>query len=288
LTDSASIERIIRDVRPSEIYNLAAQSHVKISFATPEYTANTNAMGTLRILEAMRSLNLESQTRFYQASTSELFGNAATTPQNERTPFHPTSPYAVSKLYAFWITANYREAYKMHASNGILFNHEGPKRGENFVTRKITRAVAAIELGLQKQLSLGNLSAERDWGHVRDYVEAMWLILQQPRGDDYVIATGESHSVREFVELAFAEVGRAIVWNGAGVEETGRDAETGEVLVKVDPDYFRPSELHKLRGDPSKAKKVLGWRPKISLAEMIGEMVRTDLDDLRRTNGNDD
>jgi GDPmannose 4,6-dehydratase len=288
LTDSASIERIIRDVRPSEIYNLAAQSHVKISFATPEYTANTNAMGTLRILEAMRSLNLESQTRFYQASTSELFGNAATTPQNERTPFHPTSPYAVSKLYAFWITANYREAYKMHASNGILFNHEGPKRGENFVTRKITRAVAAIELGLQKQLSLGNLSAERDWGHVRDYVEAMWLILQQPHGDDYVIATGESHSVREFVELAFAEVGRTIAWNGEGVEETGRDAETGEVLVKVDPDYFRPSELHKLRGDPSKAKKVLGWRPKITLAEMIGEMVRTDLDDLRRTDGNED
>ncbi|MEQ8195126.1 MAG: GDP-mannose 4,6-dehydratase [Rhodospirillales bacterium] len=283
LTDTASIERIIRDVRPSEVYNLAAQSHVKISFATPEYTANTNAVGPLRLLEALRSLKLETQTRFYQASTSELYGNADTVPQNEATPFHPTSPYAVAKLYAFWITANYREAYGMHASNGILFNHEGPKRGENFVTRKITRAVAAIELGLQKQLSLGNLSAERDWGHVRDYVEAMWLILQQPHGDDYVIATGKSHSVRDFVELAFAEVGRKIAWEGSGVEETGRDAGTGEVLVKVDPKYFRPSELHKLCGDASKAKKVLGWQPKISLAEMVGEMVRADLEDLKKT-----
>ncbi len=281
LTDTASLERIVRDVRPQEIYNLAAQSHVQISFETPEYTANTNSLGALRLLESIRSNELTAETRFYQASTSELYGNADTFPQNEATPFHPTSPYAIAKLYSFWITKNYREAYDMHASNGILFNHEGPRRGENFVTRKITRAVAAIELGQQDQLKLGNLSAERDWGHARDYVEAMWLILQQSKGDDYVIATGESHTVREFAERAFAEVGRTIEWRGSGINEEGIDSQSGQVLVKVDSKYFRPAELHKLCGDASKAKKVLGWQPRTSFTELVREMVRADLDDLK-------
>lgn len=277
LTDSTNLIRIIQETQPAEIYNLAAQSHVQVSFETPEYTANSDAVGTLRLLEAIRLLGLAKTTRFYQASTSELYGKVQETPQSERTPFYPRSPYAAAKLYAYWITVNYREAYEMHASNGILFNHEGPTRGETFVTRKITRAVAAIELGLQDTLYLGNLDASRDWGHARDYVEGMWLILQQDKPDDYVLATGETHSVREFVELAFAEVGRTIRWQGKDENEIGLDAKTGKVLVKVDPRYFRPTEVDLLLGDPRKAHQVLGWRHKTTFPELVSEMVASDL-----------
>src|SRR5690242_19999246 len=271
MTDATNLIRIIQDTQPTEIYNLAAQSHVQVSFETPEYTANADALGALRLLEAIRILGLEKRTRFYQASTSELYGDAKP-PQSEATPFRPRSPYAVAKLYGFWITSNYREAYRIHASNGILFNHEGPTRGETFVTRKITRAVAAIHQGFQQRLYLGNLDAKRDWGHARDYVEAMYLITQQPKPDDYVVATGETHTVREFVELAFAEVGRKISWRGAGTQEQGIDVKSGEVLVSVDPRYFRPTEVDFLLGDPSKARKKLGWTHKISFSKLVAEM----------------
>jgi len=277
LTDATNLIRIIQETRPHEIYNLAAQSHVQVSFETPEYTANADALGTLRLLEAIRILRLERHTRFYQASTSELYGNSKEKPQRESTPFYPRSPYAAAKLYAYWITVNYREAYGFHASNGILFNHEGPLRGETFVTRKITRAVAAISRGLQDRLYLGNLNAERDWGHARDYVEGMWRMLQQEQPDDYVLATGESHSVREFVELAFSHVGVKIGWKGEGVDEVGFNLETGVTLVVVDPRYFRPAEVDQLLGDPSKAKRVLNWRPVTTFAEMVREMVDADL-----------
>ena len=277
LTDSANLIRIVQETQPNEIYNLAAQSHVQVSFETPEYTANSDAIGTLRLLEAMRILGLEKKTRFYQASTSELYGKVQETPQSETTPFYPRSPYAAAKLYAYWITVNYREAYSMHASNGILFNHEGPTRGETFVTRKITRAVAAIELGLQGELYLGNLDAKRDWGHARDYVEGMWRIVQQDEADDFVLATGETHSVREFVELAFAEVGREIVWQGNGADEIGSDAKTGQTLIKIDPRYFRPTEVDLLLGDPSKAFRKLGWKHSTTFRELVAEMVSSDL-----------
>jgi GDPmannose 4,6-dehydratase len=283
MTDSTNLIRIIQEVQPTEIYNLAAQSHVHVSFETPEYTANADALGTLRLLEAIRILRLENDVRFYQASTSELYGIAPEVPQRETTPFSPRSPYAAAKLYAYWITVNYRQAYRMHASNGILFNHEGPTRGETFVTRKITRAVAAIELGLQKKLFLGNLDARRDWGHARDYVEGMWLILQQPEPDDYVLATGEQHSVREFVEKAFAHVGRQIEWRGSGQAEQGIDARDGRVLVEVDARYFRPTEVDTLIGDPSKARQKLGWRHTVSFDDMVREMVETDLNAMRRS-----
>ncbi len=264
-------------MQPDEIYNLAAQSHVQVSFETPEYTANSDGLGTLRLLEAIRILGMQDRTRFYQASTSELYGLVQEVPQRETTPFYPRSPYAAAKLYAYWITVNYREAYGMHASNGILFNHESPLRGETFVTRKITRAVAAIKLGLQECLYLGNLDAKRDWGHARDYVEGMWRMLQQDEPDDYVLATGETHSVRRFVEMAFAEVGREIEWRGEGIDETGHDAETGNVLVRVDPRYFRPTEVDLLIGDPTKAKEKLGWTHSTSLDQMVAEMVASDL-----------
>jgi GDPmannose 4,6-dehydratase len=277
MTDATNLIRIVQEVRPDEIYNLAAQSHVQVSFETPEYTANADGIGALRLLEAIRILGLARTTRFYQASTSELYGLVQATPQSETTPFYPRSPYAVAKLYAYWITVNYREAYGMHASNGILFNHESPIRGETFVTRKITRAVAAIHLGLQDRLYLGNLDARRDWGHARDYVEGMWRIVQQEAGDDYVLATGETHSVRSFAEKAFAETGRRLVWEGSGVEETGRCAETGRALVEVDPRYFRPTEVDLLIGDPAKARERLGWRHATSLDAMIAEMVAGDL-----------
>jgi GDPmannose 4,6-dehydratase len=282
MTDSTNLIRIIQEVQPTEIYNLAAQSHVRVSFETPEYTANADALGTLRLLEAIRILRLEDKVRFYQASTSELYGMVQEVPQRETTPFYPRSPYAVAKLYAYWITVNYREAYKMHASNGILFNHEGPTRGETFVTRKISRAVAAIELGLQQKLFLGNLSARRDWGHAQDYVEGMWLILQQPEPDDYVLATGEEHSVREFVEKAFACVEKKIEWRGSDVAEQGVDARDGRVLIEIDPRYFRPTETDALLGDPSKARQKLGWKHKVSFDQLVREMVETDLDEMRR------
>ena len=277
LTDATNLIRIVQETQPDEIYNLAAQSHVQVSFETPEYTANADALGTLRILEAIRILGLEKKSRFYQASTSELYGKAREMPQSERTPFYPRSPYAVAKLYAYWTTVNYREAYGMHASNGILFNHEGPTRGETFVTRKITRAVAAIELGFQDTLYLGNLDARRDWGHARDYVEGMWRILQQDEPDDYVLATGETHSVREFVELAFAEVGRTVAWKGEGGEETGVDAASGATLIRIDPRYFRPTEVDVLVGDPRKAHEKLGWRHRTSFRDLVAEMVASDL-----------
>ncbi len=277
LTDATNLIRLIRECQPTEIYNLAAQSHVQVSFETPEYTANADALGTLRLLEAMRILDLGESVRFYQASTSELYGRVQESPQSETTPFYPRSPYGVAKLYAYWITVNYREAYGFHASNGILFNHEGPTRGETFVSRKITQAVAAIERGLQKRLYLGNLDAERDWGHARDYVEGRWLIVQQEAAGDYVLATGESHSVREFVEVAFDTVGRRIEWRGSGVDETGVDARTGEALVEVDPRYFRPTEVDALLGDASKAHKELGWRHRTSFRELVREMVENDL-----------
>jgi GDPmannose 4,6-dehydratase len=277
LTDATNLIRIVQEVRPTEIYNLAAQSHVQVSFETPEYTANSDALGTLRLLEAIRILGLQERARFYQASTSELYGKVQETPQRETTPFYPRSPYAAAKLYAYWITVNYREAYGFHASNGILFNHEGPTRGETFVTRKITRAVAAIQLGRQQRLYVGNLDAKRDWGHARDYVEGMWLMLQQAVPDDYVLATGETHSVREFIELAFARVGRRIAWSGRGVDEQGRDEKTGEVLVEVDPRYFRPTEVDLLLGDPSKAHEKLGWRHRTGFRDLVTEMVDADL-----------
>ena len=277
LTDATNLIRIMQETLPDEVYNLGAQSHVQVSFETPEYTANSDAIGTLRLLEAIRILGLSQKTRFYQASTSELYGKVQEVPQRETTPFYPRSPYAVAKLYAYWITVNYREAYGMHASNGILFNHESPTRGETFVTRKITRAVAAIEAGLQPTLYLGNLDAMRDWGHARDYVEGMWRILQQEVPDDYVLATGEMHSVREFVERAFAVVGRTIAWQGEGVEEQGLDAKTGQVLIKIDPVYFRPTEVDQLLGDPTKAREKLGWTHTVPFANLVEEMVRADL-----------
>lgn len=282
MTDSTNLIRIIQAVQPDEIYNLAAQSHVQVSFETPEYTANADATGALRILEAIRILDLTRKTRFYQASTSELFGKAQQVPQNESTPFYPRSPYGVAKLYAYWITVNYREAYGMHASNGILFNHESPIRGETFVTRKITRAVAAIHLGIQKTLFIGNLDARRDWGHARDYVEGMWRIVQQPEPDDYVLATGETHSVREMVELAFSRVGRTIDWRGEGVNEIGFDAASGETLVKIDSRYFRPTEVDHLQGDASKARRVLGWQHTVSFTQLVSEMVDSDLEIVAR------
>jgi GDPmannose 4,6-dehydratase len=277
VTDATNMIRIVQETQPDEIYNLAAQSHVQVSFETPEYTANADGLGTLRLLEALRILGRESKTRFYQASTSELFGKARENPQKETTPFYPRSPYAAAKLYAYWITVNYREAYGMHASNGILFNHESPIRGETFVTRKITRAIASIQCGLQHKLFLGNLDAQRDWGHARDYVEGMWMMLQQDTPDDYVLATGESHSVREFVEKAFSHVGKTILWRGKGVEEKGVDKSTGKELVEVDPRYFRPSEVHSFIGDASKARAKLGWKHKMSFDTLVADMVEADM-----------
>ncbi|CAK8721524.1 MAG: GDPmannose 4,6-dehydratase [Candidatus Electronema aureum] len=277
LTDATNLIRIIQEVQPDEIYNLAAQSHVAVSFETPEYTANSDALGTLRLLEAIRILGLESKTRFYQASTSELFGKVQEIPQRETTPFYPRSPYAVAKLYSYWITVNYREAYKMYCCNGILFNHESPVRGETFVTRKITRALARIKLGLQQALFLGNLNSLRDWGHAKDYVKMQWLMLQQEQAEDFVIATGVQHSVREFVEIAAEELGVHIVWQGSGLEEIGIERKSGKTIVRVDPRYFRPTEVETLLGDPSKAKEKLGWEPKISFEEMVREMIVEDL-----------
>jgi GDPmannose 4,6-dehydratase len=282
LTDATNLIRIVQDVQPDEIYNLAAQSHVQVSFETAEYTANADALGTLRLLEAIRILGLCNKTRFYQASTSELYGKVQAVPQNESTPFYPRSPYAAAKLYAYWITINYREAYGIHASNGILFNHEGPTRAETFVTRKITRAVAAIHLGFQDKLFLGNLDAKRDWGHARDYVEGMWRILQQPEPDDYVLATGETHTVREFVERAFAEVGIEIGWKGTGVAEQGLDKKTGRILVEIDQRYFRPTEVALLLGDPAKAWKKLGWRHTVTFPQLVSEMVAKDLAGMKK------
>ncbi len=275
MTDATNLIRLVQETRPTEIYNLAAQSHVQVSFETPEYTANADGLGALRLLEAIRILGLEDTVRFYQASTSELYGSTPP-PQDETSSFAPRSPYGAAKLYAYWVTVNYREAYGFHASNGILFNHEGPTRGETFVTRKITRAVAAIKLGLQSALHLGNLDAVRDWGHARDYVEGMWRIVCHDKPDDFVLATGESHSVREFVELAFTYIGRTIAWSGEGVDEQGKDAKSGEVLVRVDPRYFRPTEVDNLQGDPSKAKEVLGWEHRTSFSELVREMVEAD------------
>ena len=277
LTDGTNLIRLIQEHQPDEIYNLAAQSHVQVSFETPEYTANADGLGTLRLLEAIRILGLAEKVRFYQASTSELYGKVQEIPQRETTPFYPRSPYGAAKLYAYWITVNYREAYGMHASNGILFNHEGPLRGETFVTRKITRAVAAIELGLQEKLYLGNLGAQRDWGHARDFVNGMWLMLQQPEPDDYVLATGEIHSVREFVERAFACVDRKINWRGSGADEVGVDARSGKEVVHVDPHYFRPTEVDLLLGDASKAQAKLGWRATTTFSDLVAEMVANDL-----------
>jgi GDPmannose 4,6-dehydratase len=291
MTDSTNLIRLVQETQPDEIYNLAAQSHVQVSFETPEYTANADAVGPLRLLEAIRILKLEDTVRFYQASTSELYGLVQEVPQRETTPFYPRSPYAVAKLYAYWITVNYREAYGLHASNGILFNHEGPTRGETFVTRKITRAVAAIELGLQSEVYLGNLDAKRDWGHARDYVEGMWRIVQHDEGDDWVLATGETHTVREFVERAFAEIGRDIAWSGQGVEEVGKDSKTGDVLVRIDPRYFRPTEVELLIGDPAKAHEKLGWKHTTSFPDLVKEMVASDLqlvkDETNRKNRHD-
>ena len=277
MTDSTNLIRLMQQIRPTEIYNLAAQSHVAVSFESPEYTANADAIGVLRLLEAIRILGMEKETRFYQASTSELYGLVQEVPQKETTPFYPRSPYGVAKLYGYWITVNYREAYGMFASNGILFNHESPIRGETFVTRKITRAVARIEAGLEEVLYLGNLDAKRDWGHAKDYVVGMHRILQADRADDFVLSTGEARSVREFVELAFAEVGRSIVWRGKGVDETGVDRKSGKTVVRVDPTYFRPTEVDHLIGDSSKARQKLGWAPKTSFAELVKEMVAADL-----------
>src|SRR3982075_81529 len=277
LTDSSSLIHIVQKVQPDEIYNLGAQSHVQVSFEQPEYTADADALGPLRLLEAIRILGLQERVRFYQASTSELYGEVREVPQRETTPFYPRSPYGVAKLYAYWITVNYREAYGFHASNGILFNHEGPTRGETFVTRKITQAVAAIEHGRQDKLYLGNLDAERDWGHARDYVDGMWMMLQQDEPDDYVLATGEKHSVREFVNKAFGIVGKEIAWQGSGVDEKGRDARSGHVLVEVDPRYFRPTEVDSLLGDPSKARQKLGWKHRTSFDDLVKEMVEADL-----------
>ena len=275
MTDATNLIRIMQQVQPDEVYNLAAQSHVQVSFETPEYTANSDGLGPLRLLEAIRILEMGDKVRFYQASTSELFGNAPA-PQSEATPFQPRSPYGAAKLYAYWITVNYREAYGFHASNGILFNHEGPVRGETFVTRKITRAVAAIEAGFQEKLFLGNMNARRDWGHARDYVEGMWRMLQQDKPDDYVLATGESRTVREFVEAAFGQIGVTLKWQGKDVEETGIDAATGAVRVQIDPRYFRPTEVDCLIGDPAKAARVLGWRATTGFEELVADMVKAD------------
>jgi len=282
LTDSTNLIRIIQQVQPDEIYNLAAQSHVAVSFESPEYTANSDALGALRILEGIRILGLEKKTRFYQASTSELYGKVQETPQKETTPFYPRSPYAAAKLYAYWITVNYREAYGIYACNGILFNHESAIRGETFVTRKITRAMARIKLGLQDSLYLGNLDAKRDWGHARDYVEVQWLMLQQDEPDDFVIATGRQYSVRDFVDAAAKEIGFTIRWEGTGVEEKGYNAETGDVIVAVDPRYFRPTEVDTLLGDPTKAKEKLGWTPSIGFEELVAEMIQSDLKEAER------
>lgn len=277
LTDSTNLIRIIQEIQPDEMYNLAAQSHVAVSFETPEYTANSDALGTLRLLEAIRILGLEEKTRFYQASTSELFGKVQEVPQTEKTPFYPRSPYAAAKLYSYWITVNYREAYRMYACNGILFNHESPIRGETFVTRKITRALARIKLGLQKDIYLGNLNAKRDWGHAKDYVQMQWLMLQQEAPEDFVIATGVQHSVREFVEIAAAELGMVLVWQGEGLDEIGIEQKSGKTIVRVDPRYFRPTEVETLLGNPAKAKEKLGWVPKISFEQLVQEMVIEDL-----------
>ena len=282
MTDATNLIRIVQETQPDEIYNLAAQSHVQVSFETAEYTANADALGTLRLLEAIRLLKLVEKTRFYQASTSELYGKVQTVPQSETTPFYPRSPYAVAKLYAYWITVNYREAYRLHASNGILFNHESPLRGETFVTRKITRAVAAIHLGIQDRLYLGNLDAKRDWGHAREYVRGMWMMMQQPEPDDYVLATGEAHSVRTFIEKAFRRIGVDLEWKGEGVEERGIDASDGRVLVEVDPRYFRPTEVDSLIGDPRKAWEKLGWRHETKFDDLIAEMMREDLKIMAR------
>lgn len=282
MTDSTNLIRIVQETQPDEIYNLAAQSHVQVSFETAEYTANADGIGTLRLLEAIRLLGLAKKTRFYQASTSELYGLVQEVPQKETTPFYPRSPYAAAKLYGFWITVNYREAYGIHASNGILFNHESPIRGETFVTRKITRAVAAISLGIQDKLYLGNLDAKRDWGHARDYVEGMWRMMQQDKGDDYVLATGETHQVREFVERAFAEAGLSLSWKGEGVDEKGICNKTGKILVEVDPRYFRPTEVDLLIGDPSKAKRVLGWTATTPFPQLVKDMVVADLELVKR------
>lgn len=281
LTDATNLIRIIQEVQPDEIYNLAAQSHVMVSFETPEYTANSDGLGVLRILEAIRILGLTGKTRFYQASTSELYGKVQEVPQRETTPFYPRSPYGAAKLYGYWITVNYREAYGMHASNGILFNHESPHRGETFVTRKISRAVAAIEFGFQETLYLGNLDARRDWGHARDYVEGMWLMLQQEQPDDYVLATGETYSVRQFIERAFTRVGKRIVWQGSGVDEVGLEANSNRALIKLDPRYFRPTEVDLLIGDPTKARIKLGWKHRISFEQLVDEMVDADLEQMK-------
>ncbi|MGN7733624.1 GDP-mannose 4,6-dehydratase [Ensifer sp. 22564] len=283
MTDSTNLIRIVQQCQPDEIYNLAAQSHVQVSFETAEYTANADAIGTLRLLEAVRILGLEKKTRFYQASTSELYGLVQEVPQSEKTPFYPRSPYAAAKLYAYWIVVNYREAYGIHASNGILFNHESPLRGETFVTRKITRAAAAIKLGQQERLYLGNLDARRDWGHAREYVRGMWLMLQQSQPDDYVLATGETTEVRKFVEWAFQDVGISLEWRGAGVNEKGFDTASGRCLVEVDPRYFRPTEVDLLIGDPTKAHKELGWKHETSVRELCREMVREDLKIMQKT-----
>jgi len=282
LTDSTNLIRIIQEIRPDEIYNLAAQSHVQVSFETPEYTANADGLGTLRILEAIRLLNMVEKTKFYQASTSELYGIAQEVPQNEKTPFYPRSPYAVAKLYGYWITINYREAYNLYACNGILFNHESPVRGETFVTRKITRAAARISMGKQERVYLGNLDAKRDWGHASDFVEGMWRMLQQEEPEDFVLATGVTTTIREFTERAFAEVGITLEWSGNGVDETGRDAKSGNILVSIDPNYFRPTEVDLLIGDASKAREKLGWQPTCNLQQMIEEMIKADLEEARK------
>ena len=282
LTDATNLIRIIQEIQPDEIYNLAAQSHVHVSFETPEYTANSDALGTLRILEAIRILGLQKKTKFYQASTSELYGKVQETPQTETTPFYPRSPYAAAKLYAYWMTINYREAYDIFACNGILFNHESPRRGETFVTRKITRAVAAIHYGLQEKIHLGNINSKRDWGYAKEYIEAMWLMLQQEKPQDLVIATGKTHTVRSFVELAFAQVGVEIVWSGNGIHEKGVDKNTGRVLVAIDPKYFRPTEVDLLLGNPAKAEQELGWKAKTSLQQLAKLMVEHDLQVLEK------
>ena len=282
MTDSTNLLRLVQETQPTEIYNLAAQSHVAVSFETPEYTANADAIGVLRLLEALRILGMEKTTRFYQASTSELYGLVQEIPQRESTPFYPRSPYAAAKLYGYWITVNYREAYGIHASNGILFNHESPLRGETFVTRKITRAAARIKVGIEDCLYLGNLDAKRDWGHAKDYVEGMWMILQADQPGDFVLATGETRSVREFVAAAFAELGGDIEWRGAGIDEIGVDRATGKTVVRIDPRYFRPTEVELLIGDASKARAQLGWSPKISFAELVKEMAQSDFEAARR------
>ena len=282
LTDSTNLIRLVQETMPDEIYNLAAQSHVQVSFETPEYTANADATGALRLLEAIRILGLEKKTKFYQASTSELYGKVMEVPQSEETPFYPRSPYAVAKLYAYWIVRNYREAYGMYACNGILFNHESPLRGETFVTRKITRAVAKISMGLQDKLYLGNVDAQRDWGHARDYVEGMWMMMQQDEADDFVLATGETHSVKHFCNLAFAHVGINLEWKGAGVDEKAHDAKTGKVLIEIDPKYFRPTEVDLLIGNPAKARTKLGWQHKHTLEQLVNDMVKADVELFKR------